>query len=137
MDFSFLEDEEDVQPTEEQMRQYNSLQTAKGRYKLRRGKHSSWVTHQFHWLLHNCVVHPLLGIYPSKITTRMHQQSSDWLNRVNWPYKYQPRVPAIPNRWAWVKHNCFAHIAIGLLPIQAAFDFHDRTAKEMGVPGWV
>lgn len=114
------------------------------------------------WLLHNCVSHPLLAIYPGSMAVEFHDLTSQWLNGettrdrhlMEEPHRSEAkrrgmhlpmlhgrwltvRMPKIQDRKAWVVHNALAHIAIGIFPCTATFSFHDRTADKMKVPGWV
>ncbi len=99
--------------------------------------------HYTHWLIHNCVVHPLLGAIPNIRMAELHQLSSNWLNRkrvfADFGKIERRGPPKIPegNRGWWLLHNVAAHIAIGLCPTRPTFAFHDWTAEKMGVPGWV
>ena len=108
------------------------------------------VRHLGYWLLHNCVAHPLLGLFPGWKTTQVHELTSLWLNHVQSPEehgKYFKNVPTMlrlnnptPNvkiRWAWVLHNCMVHPVIGIVPSRLTFRLHDWTADLMGVPDWV
>lgn len=90
--------------------------------------------HLAHWLLHNCVVHPLLGLFPSKATVRFHSWSSMKLNKT---LPFEEPMPEIKDRLAWIRHNVVAHMKIGLWANPESFMFHDRTAEEMNVPDWV
>lgn len=102
--------------------------------------------HHALWLLHNCLAHPFLalGDQPSEKACEFHELTSQWLNHTEtspW-HKRTLRdlvydIPKVGNRRAWVLHNTLAHIAIGLAPCKTTFDFHDRTAEKMGVPGWI
>lgn len=118
------------------------LKTAEGRYyhRLREflgdGHPYPRVRHQAHWILHNVVVHPLVGVFPGLVTTKLHDLSSMWLN------KGQGRASSVPVirddlRKEWVFHNVVAHVLIGLVPCEETFMLHDRTAREMRVKGWV
>jgi len=99
--------------------------------------------HAAFWLLHNCVAHPILAVSPSEPAVGFHALTSAWL-----AHEFQGRsgeqrlflsLPKIPSekRRAWVFHNLVAHMAIGLVPCKATFDFHDKTAQAMDVPDWV
>lgn len=92
--------------------------------------------HHFWWLLHNCVAHPLIGIYPSTTTVRFHDYTSRWLNlNFRIPNSDLPDIQG--KRWKWVKHNIFHHILIGVLPLPIFFEWHDQGAEEMEVENWV
>jgi hypothetical protein len=133
-------DESFFQRYEEEERE--RLKTAEGRYYhrlrdfLSDGKPYPRARHHAQWLLHNVVVHPLVGVFPGSVTTKLHDLSSAWLNkgagRASTP-------PVVRNhlRREWLYHNVVAHILIGLVPCEETFKLHDRTAKEMRVPGWV
>ena len=94
-----------------------------------------YIEHEFWWQVHNLVAHPLLGLFPSVQTVKLHDWSSNHLNRVP-PQRLSP-IPTVGNRRAWLEHNVLAHVAIGLFPTARTFAYHDRTAAAMGVPGWV
>lgn len=116
--------------------------TSAERYAQRLKMHmpSNAAYHRAHWLLHNCLVHPALGIAPGLATTELHQVSSNLLNMFDSAYRMRKqKAPVIPNgkRPWWVLHNVFAHIAIGVMPCSATFAVHDWTAERMGVDGWV
>lgn len=122
--------------------------------------------HALHWLGHNVVVHPFLGVtvaakwvaidklaglpHPvaahalrtvaedlSRLALDLHDLSSKHLNRL---FHY-PRSPVPSGNTsrakAWLVHNVLAHVAIGLLPCEATFAWHDETARDMGIRGWV
>lgn len=94
--------------------------------------------HFFYWLVHNLIAHPLLGLFPSKLTVRFHSVTSNWLNHRSGWNRIDPEPPR-PTKWGWwLLHNIVAHFAIGLFPF-ATFPFrlHDWTAEKMDVPGWV
>jgi len=95
------------------------------------------VRHHWWWLLHNCVSHPILGLWPSRWTVWFHDWTAMYLNcRDALRDSPMPQIPAGGYlRWAW--HNIAGHIAIGLLPIRASFEFHDRTSEAMQVPKWL
>ena len=93
------------------------------------------LTHKLHWLLHNVIIHPLLGILPCKATIRFHDLSSKALNR--YLTLHISINPNISNRKLWILHNVIAHIAIGLYPSTSTFKYHDDTARKMKVKGWV
>lgn len=42
---------------------------------------TGWMRHKFHWILHNCIVHVLIGLFPSKIICKLHDWSSIELNK--------------------------------------------------------
>ena len=60
--------------------------TSYGRFHIRAkqfatdGKPYPKLRHAYWWLLHNVVVHPLLGLFPTKTTFRWHDVTSDGLN---------------------------------------------------------
>jgi len=131
--------------------------TAEGRYAQRKphfvkdGAPFPGLRHHALWLLHNCVAHPLLalGAQPSEHAISFHELTSRWLNHktmLTWSPGQKRHyvthdmgipVPEVKGRKAWVVHNVLAHLAIGLVPCKATFDFHDRSAREMNVEGWV
>ena len=90
--------------------------------------------HNFWWIMHNVVAHPLLGIAPGAKTVRFHDYTSEHLNLDS---KVSSSMPVIGNRLAWIRHNVLGHLAIGLWPSEATFKYHDETAEEMNVPNWV
>lgn len=117
------------------------LRTAAARYAFRIPKHRSKLSHSAYWLLHNCVAHPILGLIPDDKTIAFHELTSRWLNTPSaegFPTLSHPPL-TIPNgkRRAWVFHNVVAHMAIGLLPCKRTFDLHDKSAKDLGIKGWV
>lgn len=133
--FDFLDDYPD-KPTgsEQRYRARIPLFTADG-------KPRPLLRHYTHWFVHNCIVHPLLGVLPNQRTAELHQLSSNWLNRkkASWDFamiqRFPLHVPEEKRGW-WIAHNVVAHMAIGLCPTRPAFAFHDWTAKKMDVPGW-
>lgn len=92
-------------------------------------RHHSW------WLLHNCLSHPLLGIYPAEETIWFHDWTSKHLN-LRTEQRSSP-TPNITNNKMWVYHNVVGHLAIGLFPTTNAFKFHDYTAEAMMVEDWI
>ena len=114
--------------------------TSLGRFRNRLenwlGKPSGFTEHARWWLLHNCVAHPLLGLFPNQRAVSYHDWTSMKLNQ--WAYPKDPSpLPLIDNRVAWLRHNVLAHIAIGLYPCLWTFHYHDVTALDMNVKGWV
>ena len=117
--------------------------TSAGRYRHRQhlwavsGVRFPALRHHLWWLLHNVVSHPVLGFWPNERCVRFHDWTSRHLNRRR--RIFMSDLPFIPSnrRGAWLWHNVVGHLAIGLFPIRAAFDFHDRTANSMGVKDWV
>lgn len=104
----------------------------------------SWprVRHFFFWMVHNVVVHPMLGLVVNDKTTALHDLSSQWLNKANRTSLVGRQllfteVPVVQKRGFWLLHNVLAHVLIGFLPCKLTFAFHDWTAKKMSVPGWV
>ncbi|MEZ4453490.1 MAG: hypothetical protein R3B09_28780 [Nannocystaceae bacterium] len=93
------------------------------------------LVHALASLTHNCLAHPLLGLWPCVLTVWLHDRSADWLNLS--PVVTNSGLPVIPDRRAWLVHNCLAHPLMGLAPLRRAFDAHDRGAERMGVEGWV
>ena len=141
-------------------------QTSRERYY---GRKARWVRehgkmgrllHGAHWLFHNNVVHPLLGVAAVadevlsrtslganltysllQVAVDVHHLSSCMLAD---PHQNDPDlsspgrgVPYIPDLKKWLLHNNVAHPIIGLAPCTQSFAFHDQTAEEMGVKGWV
>lgn len=108
------------------------------------GKPHPHLRHYTHWLIHNCISHPLLGVLPNERAVEFHQISSNWLNRMpvfhklggRFQSRSMPKIPEGKRGW-WLLHNVAAHIAIGLCPTRPMFAFHDWTAEKMDVPGWV
>lgn len=47
------------------------------------------------------------------------------------------KQPVIKNMYTWRVHNCISHMLIGMFPHPIIFSYHDKTAKEMNVEGWV
>jgi hypothetical protein len=124
--------------TEEKM-----SQTSHGRFYQRLalfkgdGKAYPRLRHFGFWLIHNCLVHPLLGVVPRPFVLDLHELSSRWLNQKRNPFVFPFVYPKIPSYFLWFFHNVFAHILIGVFPIRPMFAFHDWTATLMGVPDWV
>lgn len=125
---------------------YGDNSTSLGRFRQRvdnwMAVDHGYVTHHFWWLLHNCVSHPVLGLVPCQKTVDFHDWSSDKLNQhaPYWEKKPSPLkspLPLIKNRLSWLEHNLVAHMAIGLIPCDKTFWYHDKTALEMNVKGWV
>ncbi len=100
-------------------------------------KDNGYAEYQLWWLFHNCISHPILGILPCKQTVKLHQWASLKLNNLPTDRMKEADVPVIKNYKAWFKHNVLAHLAIGLAPCMKTFYYHDITAKEMNVDGWV
>ena len=97
---------------------------------------NGYIKHSALWFFHNCIAHPILGIIPSKHTVKLHEWASKKLANKSTENMVVPPVPVIKNYLAWLNHNVVAHIAIGLVPCDATFYYHDKTAKEMDIPGW-
>lgn len=125
---------------------YGDKSTSVGRFRQRV---NNWVdvdhgymTHHLWWLLHNCVAHPALGLVPCQKTVDFHDWTSDKLNHhaPYWdktPTPSKSPLPVIPNRWRWIEHNVIAHMGIGLVPCTKTFWYHDVTALDQNVKGWV
>jgi len=134
--------------------------TSAGRYDERRAAWEEFYgrtgvyLHLFHWLLHNGLVHPLLGLaelarvltqdhYPfTQLAVDLHDLSSWWLNNPgHWTPESEPyhmeRAPQIPKLLSWLIHNNLVHPMIAFAPCQTTFELHDLSAKEMGVEHWV
>lgn len=100
--------------------------------------------HHIQWLIHNCIVHPLISVFPVTFLLELHELSSRWLSlRSEYRYDRQksfvltsPKVPTPKSRFFWVLHNSVSHVLIGLFPVQPFFFFHDWSAKQMGTPNW-
>lgn len=133
------------------------LTTSRGRFysRLERwkkdGKAFPRTRHHVQWLIHNCVVHPLIAVAPVTFLLELHELSSRWLNvprrtvETDGVSKYlhgrsfvltSPVIPKAKSRFFWLLHNTAGHILIGLLPIRPFFFFHDWSAKQMGAPNW-
>ena len=93
------------------------------------------LTHALAWLVHNCLAHPILGLFPSRPSLWLHDRTADWLNQS--PTPTRSSRPQIHDRRAWLVHNCLAHPAMGLAPMGLAFRAHDRSAQDMKVEGWI
>lgn len=96
--------------------------------------------HHILWMLHNCVVHPLLALNRSRYTVELHDLSSDWLSDVRskgWSSPVPIGGNAPKSRAWWFFHNAVAHPLIGLLPVSWAFKLHDLSAEKMQARGWV
>jgi|GEM_PF-2101231 len=117
------------------------IHTSEGRFNVRRqrwrsserrladAQHFAW------WWAHNCVAHPLLGIWPSALTVRLHDVTAKELNL--FPELYSSPMPIIERRGWWLVHNVVGHLLIGLLPCRLTFRWQDAAAKAMRVPNWV
>ncbi len=110
------------------------------------GRPYPWLRHHAFWLIHNCVAHPLLALGPTVEAIEFHELTSQWLNNSRMHVAVGEStfrvarlhgVPHVEDRWSWVLHNVVAHLAIGLAPIGPSFRFHDWSAEQMGVPGWL
>jgi hypothetical protein len=59
--------------------------STKGRFDLRIEDHKSAgvhvLTHHFHWVLHNLVIHPIIAVCPFTWAFKLHDWSSSKLNR--------------------------------------------------------
>lgn len=118
--------------------------TAEGRYRLRVARWTAdragldrlaaRLGHRGWWLLHNLVVHPLLGLAQGRLPLRLHDWTGRRLDRDDAPRAAPP--PRIERRLWWLVHNLLAHPAIALAPCAATFRWHDATARRMAVPGW-
>jgi hypothetical protein len=93
------------------------------------------LVHALAWLVHNCLVHPILGLFPCSASVKLHDLSADWLNQS--PRSASASLPRIDNRRAWIVHNCLAHFAMGVAPFGPVFRAHDRSAERMNVEGWI
>ena len=95
------------------------------------------LTHHLLWLIHNCIAHPMLGLFPGYYTVQFHNLTSNWLNLTYSNSLKRTIIPKIPNKGRWIWHNVVSHMLIGLVPCKFTFQYHDRTAEKLGVPGWV
>jgi hypothetical protein len=121
------------------------MRTAEGRYRRRvldwigpsRGlaRVGERLGHHGWWLLHNLVAHPLLGLAVNHRSVALHDWTSRRLHRQTYAPAPSPS-PVVERRFWWVVHNLFAHAAIGLVPCEATFRWHDASARRMQVPGW-
>lgn len=114
--------------------------------------------HHTLWVLHNCIVHPILAVCPKAPVVEVHDLTSQWLNQSpakSIPERQYPvirstlglagmhsrtivaKVPEVKKPVAWFVHNAVAHTLIGVLPCRLTFAFHDRTAETMGIRGWL
>jgi len=109
------------------------------------GRKRPRLRHHFYWLLHNCVAHPILGVFINRHAVEFHELTSKWLNKVR-PVSYGRgthtldigySMPKVKKKGAWFLHNCVVHPLIGLLPFAPFFFLHDWSAKVMNVKGWV
>ncbi len=114
---------------------------AEYRYGKRRSRWAMDVTHvpglrhQFWWIAHNVLAHPLIGVRPTVAAVWFHDWTSRRLNRR--PAARRSPMPVIPNFQRWLIHNVAGHVAIGLVPCRATFAWHDHTANTMEVEDWV
>lgn len=103
----------------------------------------TWPQYIVQWWIHNCIIHPILGIYPKLWVCELHNASSIWLRGKNLDYWQNleeiefTSVPVIKHRTWWLIHNCVSHPIIGLIPIGIFFWLHDFSAKKMQVKGWI
>lgn len=42
--------------------------------------------HHFWWFVHNCIAHPLIGIFPCRRTFAFHDYTSDKINHITIGY---------------------------------------------------
>ncbi len=118
--------------------------TAEGRYRRRLARWTAGrsgpgllaarLAHRGWWLLHNLVVHPLLGLVHGRRALALHDWTGRRLDADDRPRSSAP--PRIDRRLWWLVHNLAAHPAIALAPCAATFRWHDATARRMRVPGW-
>jgi len=131
----------------ERRHELEDVNGAAGRYEVRKkwfqndGEPNPKLRHQAFWFIHNCVAHPMLGLFPNRQAVQFHSLTSSWLNKerveISDSDRYPIQAPKIPNKKAWILHNVVAHVAIGLWPSEWTFRFHDESAEKMKVPGWV
>ncbi len=91
--------------------------------------------HNFWWVIHNCISHPLLGVNPSDKTIWFHDWTSKKLN-IKKSLVKSPN-PNITNKRTWIWHNVIGHILIGIRPNTRSFKYHDYTAEAMNVSDWL
>lgn len=120
------------------------MDTSEERYQFRRrlferdGKRFPRLRHWLLWILHNNIVHPILGLFPSERLVRWHKVTSQWLNhRPRYTTVAKWEIPKVNKRLPWLIHNILSHSLIGLFPFGWAFRWHDSTAEKMGIPDWV
>lgn len=96
------------------------------------------IRYRIWWLIHNCMVHPMLAILPIRLVLFAHDWTGYKLNRLEiFQSSPPPDIPLhLRSYFEWFVHNFVAHIAIGLVPCRTTFKFHDYTAKRMDVNGW-
>lgn len=117
--------------------------TSAGRFQYRLnvfktdGRPHPVLRHWGFWVIHNCVVHPMMAVSPSSFLLELHELSSYWVNHRSGSALYFNLPPKIKSRFWWTLHNFIGHMAIGILPIKPCFAFHDWSAPKMGSPDWV
>lgn len=50
--------------------------------KLPEKKSIPWVTHRWWWIVHNCVSHPLIGLFPFKPFFDFHDYTSELMHDI-------------------------------------------------------
>jgi hypothetical protein len=59
--------------------------TSHGRFGLRleiwRRETGGTLGHHFWWFVHNCIAHPMIGLFPVRATFSFHDYTSDKINR--------------------------------------------------------
>ena len=96
------------------------------------------IRYRFWWFIHNCMIHPALGVWPLQLFIWCHDWTAHKLN-IHDPLQQSP-APVILNLKSylrWMLHNCIAHFVIGICPCNKTFQFHDDTAEAMNVSHWV
>jgi hypothetical protein len=149
---------EDITPAPVVEKTYGSLERYQDRLKAFRDDLQPYprLRHQVLWLVHNCIAHPILAVYPKIAAVEFHDLTSQWLNQTPVTTVMRPptsrkahdyngihtrkifaMMPWVDNKRAWFFHNAVVHPLIGLLPCKWTFAYHDRTAEKMKVHGWV
>jgi hypothetical protein len=81
----FGTNEEYLAMREKNLRRWEMKKSTKGRFLLRIEDHKSAgvhvLTHHFHWVLHNLVIHPIIAVCPFTWAFSLHDWSSKKLNR--------------------------------------------------------
>lgn len=88
------------------------------------------------WIIHNCIIHPILGFLPIKPIVFAHDWTSMRLNLYVKIKKSPIPQLTIEKYIPWIIHNVAAHSIIGIFPTEKTFLFHDKTAKKMNVHNW-
>lgn len=128
----------------------NAMNRSRERYFSRKKKFKGFkgkIEHHILWMIHNCIAHPVLGIYVCNKTLKFHDNTSallnesfNCLNQLSSQYYveiYETYYPRLNYKFRWFLHNSIIHFFLGLFPCKFMFKLHDITAKYMDEPDWV